>query len=113
VVTQILNRHTFNPTNRSADQFVLLDTQAQAEIEQALRRDARHTGGTTVAHSLFDSAAPEVQWILAHRFQTLSAITDVQQYRLVRPNATEAWGHYQTLLDKDPQSREAAGTKSA
>ncbi|MCX5542090.1 hypothetical protein M3A49_21685 [Paraburkholderia sp. CNPSo 3076] len=106
VVTQILNRHTVNPTNRSASQLVLLDTQAQTEIEQALRRDARHTGGTTVAHSLFDSADQDVQWILTHRFETLAAITDVQQYRWVRPNATEAWGHYQAL-GKDPPTREA------
>lgn len=106
-VTQILNRHTVNPTNRSADQLVLLDTQAQAEIEQALRRDARHTAGTTVAHSLFDSTDPDVQWILAHRFETLSAITDVQQYRWIRPHAAAAWGHYQALLSKDPNTREA------
>ncbi|MEM5316536.1 hypothetical protein [Paraburkholderia sp. JHI869] len=107
VVTQILNRHTVNPTNRSAGQLVLLDTQAQTEIEQALRRDARHTGGTTVAHSLFDSADTDVQWILAHRFETLSAITDVQQHRWVRPHATVAWGHYQALNSKDQHTREA------
>lgn len=65
VVTQILNRHTVNPTNRSAGQLILLDTQGQTEIEQALRRDARHTGGSNVLHWLFHSSDPDVQWTSA------------------------------------------------
>ncbi|WP_343675866.1 hypothetical protein [Paraburkholderia heleia] len=107
VVTQILNRHTVNPTNRSAGQLILLDTQGQTEIEQALRRDARHTGGSNVLHWLFHSSDPDVQWILGHGSETRAAITDVQTYKMIRPQAKEAWGHYQALHAKDANTREA------
>lgn len=97
VVSQIVNRHTVAPSNHSADQLVLLDARGQAEISQALRRDARHTGGSTLAHTVFDSANPDVQWILAHRTETLAALEYIRQLGQVSQRAREAWNHYDAV----------------
>lgn len=98
VVSQIVNRHAVNPSSRNAAQLVLLDTQGQDEISQALRRDARYTGGTSIAHSLFDSPNTHVQWILTHRTETIAAFEAIRQAGEVVRRAREAWGHYEAIL---------------
>lgn len=99
VVSQIVNRHAVNPSNRNAAQLVLLDTQGRDEISQALRRDARYTGGTSIAHSLFDSTNTHVQWLLSNRTETIAAFEAIRQTGMVTHSARKAWGHYQAILE--------------
>lgn len=81
IVQQIVNRHSVTQDNKSAAQLVLLDTTGVDQVIQALKRDAKHTAGSTAAHPFFDSTDPHVQWILNHRQETINAITDAQKHR--------------------------------
>lgn len=67
VVTTQLNRHNQSTSTRSAAQLILLDTEDQALIEKALKRDARHTAGLFLnSNMLFGESNADADWIIAH-----------------------------------------------
>ncbi|SFP54224.1 hypothetical protein SAMN05216601_11484 [Ectopseudomonas composti] len=67
VVTTQLNRHNQSTSSRSAAQLILLDTEDQALIEKALKRDARHTDGLLLNSSmLFGTSNADADWIITH-----------------------------------------------
>lgn len=105
MVQQIVNRHSVTPANNSAAQLVLLDTDGVTQVTEALKRDAQYTRGSSVAHPLFDSNDPHVQWIVQHRQEAFAAIVYAQQYKCYPPG--EAHEHLRAVWSQGEEVQQA------